>query len=226
MKRILLVGASSAMARSTCKMLKQLGHSVIGISRSQIVEDYDEFYTVDDYLHDLPKIDGTIDGLVYFPGSIQLKSFTRLSIEDIRNEMDINVLGAVNTVQNYLPNLKQGELSSVVFISSIAAQTGMTFHASVSIVKGALESMTRSLAAEFAPAIRFNAVSPSLTETPLAGRLVATPEKIQQSGDRHPLKRIGQPNDLASAVTFLLLEQSSWMTGQVLSVDGGLGVIR
>jgi len=226
MKRILLIGASSAMAKATAKQLSQNGSYVIGLSRSLQPEGYDESHQVENYLEGLPDLSGPIDGLIYFPGTIQLKPFHRLTLDDFKAELDIHVFGAIHAIQHYLPLLKQADQASVVLMSSVAATTGMTFHASVSLVKGALESLTRSLAAEYAPKIRFNAVAPSLTQTPMAERLTATEEKIQQAGERHPLKRIGQPEDLAQSIAFLVSEQSSWITGQVLHVDGGMGVLK
>lgn len=226
MKRVLIIGASSAMAQATAKILGEAGVYVIGISRSDITSVYNEVYQVTSYTDGLPVFDGPLDGLLYFPGTINLKPFHRLSIDDFKTELDIHVFGAINCIQHYLPQLKQADQSAVVLMSSVAATTGMTFHASVSLVKGALESLTRSLAAEYAPKIRFNAVAPSLTQTPMADRLTATEEKIQQAGERHPLKRIGQPEDLAQTIAFLVSEQASWITGQVLHVDGGMGVLK
>ncbi len=131
------------------------------------------------------------------------------------------------SVQQYLQNLKNAAVpSSVVFISTVAVSQGMNFHSSVSMAKGAVEGLTRALAAELAPSIRVNAVAPSLTASPMADKLFNTPEKLEASNKRHPLRRIGQPDDIAHAIHFLLGEQSAWMTGAVLPVDGGMASVR
>jgi NAD(P)-dependent dehydrogenase (short-subunit alcohol dehydrogenase family) len=173
-----------------------------------------------------PQIETPIDGLAYFPGTINLKPFHLLRRKDFLQDLEVNYLGAVKTIQTYLPQLKKAETSSVVLMSTVAVQTGLAFHASIAGAKGAIEGLTRALAAELAPKIRVNAVAPSLTDTPLAGSLLNQPAKRENAAKRHPLQRVGTPSDIASAVRFLLTEDSSWMTGQVLAVDGGLSRIR
>jgi NAD(P)-dependent dehydrogenase (short-subunit alcohol dehydrogenase family) len=175
---------------------------------------------------ELPEINGPIDGLVYFPGTINLKPFHRYKHEEVMNDLTVNVLGAFQSVQKYLPNLKQGTNSSVVLFSSVAATTGMTFHTSIALAKGAIEGLTRSLAAEFAPTIRVNAIAPSLTNTPLGEKFLSTPEKMEASAQRNPMKKVGTSEDLSNSIEFLLSEKSAWITGQVLHVDGGMGTLR
>jgi NAD(P)-dependent dehydrogenase (short-subunit alcohol dehydrogenase family) len=220
MKHFLLVGASSAIAQSTKSALLAKGYEVTQLSRNQSVSDYE----LTDYLNALPAIDSRFDGIVYFPGSINLKPFRSLKLEDFQSDFNIHVLGAVNVLKTYQSNLNEG--SSVVLISSVAATTGMPFHASVASVKAAVEGFARSLAAEWAPKIRVNVVAPSLTLTPMAEKLTNSPEKIEAGAQRHPLKRLGNPTDLSNAITFLLGEESAWMTGQVLAVDGGMGKLK
>ena len=135
-------------------------------------------------------------------------------------------MGAIAVIQKLLPNLKQAETSSIVLFSTVAVQTGMGFHASIAASKGAIEGLARSLASEFAPKIRVNCIAPSLTDTPLAERLLNSPEKREASAARHPLKAIGAPADIASAAAFLLSDQASWMTGQILHIDGGMSSVR
>lgn len=173
-----------------------------------------------------PKIDGPIDGLAYFPGTITLRPFHLLRRRDFLHDLELNYLGAVRTLQRYLPQLKKSPSASVVLMSTVAVQTGIPFHASLAGAKGAIEGLTRALAAELAPKIRVNAVAPSLTDTPLAQSLLNQPAKQEAAAKRHPLQRFGGVDDIASAVSFLLTEQLSWMTGQVLAVDGGLSRIR
>jgi NAD(P)-dependent dehydrogenase (short-subunit alcohol dehydrogenase family) len=220
MKHFLLVGASSAVAQSTKSTLLEKGHQVTQLSRVESFSDYE----LTDYISALPSIDTRFDGIVYFPGSINLKPFRSLKLEDFQSDFNIHVLGAVNALKTYQSNLNEG--ASVVLISSVAATTGMPFHASVASVKAAIEGFARSLAAEWAPKIRVNVVAPSLTLTPMAEKLTNSPEKIEAGAQRHPLKRLGNPSDLANAICFLLDDDSAWMTGQVLAVDGGMGNLK
>ena len=175
---------------------------------------------------EFPAIEGAINGLAYFPGTITLRPFHMLRPKHFLTDLELNYLSAIKTLQHYLPQLKEAKSASVVLMSTVAVQTGIPFHASIAGAKGAVEGLTRALAAELAPKIRVNAVAPSLTDTPLASSLLNQPAKQETSAKRHPLQRIGNADDIASAVCFLLTEASSWITGQVHAVDGGLSRIR
>lgn len=228
-KRIILLGASSAMAKATASLLQQRHHEVIAISTHENdTASYDKFFKVESYQKThLPAIEGSIDGLVYFPGTINLKPFARITEQEFLLDFQINALGAVTALQQYLPNLKAANgTASVVLMSTVAVAQGMSFHASISMAKGAVEGLARSLAAELAPSIRVNVVAPSLTDTPLAERLVNSPEKLEASEKRHPLRRIGKPEDIGGVVQFLLSDQSSWITGQIIHADGGMSSLR
>lgn len=172
---------------------------------------------------DLPPV---LDGLVYFPGTITLKPFHRLTAEDFLRDFQINCLGAAAAIQAALPSLKAAPAASIILFSTVAVAQGMPFHASVSAAKGAVEGMALALAAEFAPKIRVNVIAPSLTDTPLAGTLLGTEAKREVSAKRHPLQQVGDPEDVAKMVAFLLSDASKFMTGQVLRPDGGLSSIR
>ncbi|WP_288245056.1 SDR family oxidoreductase [uncultured Chryseobacterium sp.] len=229
MKTIVIVGCGTGIGLETSKILSK-NHNVIGISRIKNPEsEYTEFYEMDILSGNLDDITfpDVVDGLVYAPGSINLKPFNRLSAEDFTHDFTINVLGAVKCIQKLLPSLKKSGNASVVLYSSVAAKTGMPFHASVSASKCAIEGLTRSLAAEYsAQKIRFNAVAPSLTDTPLASQLLSTPEKREASAKRHPLQRIGDAAEIARLTAFLLSDDTSWITGQVFGIDGGLSTIK
>ncbi|MDZ4664771.1 MAG: SDR family oxidoreductase [Bacteroidota bacterium] len=222
----LLAGASSEIAIETAKILTKQGNKVIALSTRSYNDNYDEFYQIEKYENDyFPKLDENLDGLIYFPGTINLKPFHRFNKQDFINDYEINALGAVLFVQQYLNNLKNSSVASIVFMSSVAAKKGMPFHASIAMAKCAIEGLTRSLAAELAPKIRVNAVAPSLTQTALADRFLNTPEKLEASKKRNPMKKIGTINEVSEAIHFLLSERSSWITGQVLSVDGGMSTL-
>jgi len=177
-----------------------------------------------DLLEGLPEV---LHGLAYCPGTIRLKPFQRLTREDFLEDLQVNFLGAAHIIKACLPNLKNSTTgASIVMFSTVAVATGMPFHASIAGAKGAVEGLTRSLAAELTPRIRVNAIAPSLTDTPLAASLLSSDEKRQAAADRHPIKRIGSPQDIARLAVFLLSDTASWVTGQVLHVDGGLGTLR
>jgi NAD(P)-dependent dehydrogenase (short-subunit alcohol dehydrogenase family) len=227
MKTILLIGASSAVAKEVAKQLKIQGKTVISISRSEPDAPYDIFEMHDISTNEpMPLFDRCIDGLVYFPGTINLKPFQSLKSTSFLEDFQINVIGAIKSIQSYSKNLALSDSASIILYSTVAVQTGMSFHASVAASKGAIEGLTRSLAAEFAPKIRVNCIAPSLTNTPMASRLLSSPEKIESSALRHPLKKIGEAKDLANMTVFLLSDASKWMTGQILHLDGGMSSIK
>jgi 3-oxoacyl-[acyl-carrier protein] reductase len=222
----LLIGSNSAIAQDVHQQLKNDEHSVWTISRSVEING-DKHATCNVTSEDFPKdfLPEELHGLVYFPGTIILKPFNRISVDEFISDFSINVLGAVKSIQAALPALKKGS-ASVVLISSVAAQKGLSYHASIASSKAALEGLSRSLAAEYAPAIRFNVVAPSITDTPLANKLLNTEDKKVLSGKRHPLARIGNTSDIADSILFLLSNKSSWVTGQTLAVDGGMSTLN
>ena len=230
-KTYLVVGGSSGIGLALTRILAAAGHRVIVASRS--AASLGETNKVDHIPYDASRSGApiaieaeTLDGLAYLPGSINLKPFHRLKREDFLQDFELNVLGAVKVIQDTLPLLKKADTSSIVLFSTVAVAQGMSFHTSVAAAKGALEGVARSLAAELAPKIRVNVVAPSITDTPLASRLLSTEDKRQASGKRHPIERVGTPEDMALAANFLLTDQSSWITGQVLGVDGGLSKVK
>jgi len=230
MKTYLVVGGTSGIGLETTKLLSQKSR-VIVLSRDKRNLDglnNVEFYSADvrKSVEELPQIDGPIDGLVYCPGTINLKPLKSLKIEDFQNDFEVNLLGAVKVINKYLNNLKLAEKSSIAMFSTVAVQTGMAYHASVASSKGAIEGLTRSIAAEFAPNIRVNCIAPSITNTPLAEKLLNNETKLKASEDRHPLKRIGEAKEIAETVAFLLSDSASFITGQIIKVDGGISSIK
>ncbi|MCE7065071.1 SDR family NAD(P)-dependent oxidoreductase [Dyadobacter sp. CY326] len=231
-KNILVVGGSSGIGLSLVKLLHENGAAVYVISRNQSTELPDGVKQLQaDVTGNLESVSAflpeQLHGLVYSVGSINLKPFNRLSAEDFLNDYRVNVLGAVQIIQHSLRQLKGALGASVVLVSSVAARTGMPYHASISAAKGAVEGLAMSLAAELAgQRVRVNVVAPSLTDTPMAQSFLSTPEKREASAKRHPLAKVGQPEDISQAIAFLLSEESSWITGQVIGIDGGLGKLR
>ncbi len=167
-----------------------------------------------------------IDGFVYCPGSINLKPFKMLSPKAFEDDMQINFMFLVKIVHSLLPKLKNADQASLVFFSTVAVKVGMPFHTSIAAAKGAIEGFAKALAAEYAPQFRVNVIAPSLTDTPLAERLLANEKKKEMMDNRHPLKRVGQAEDIANIARFLLSEDSSWITGQVIGVDGGMSTLN
>lgn len=223
-KNIVLVGGNSGIGKAVTSQLKENGATIFSYSRTGEGTASVDFSTDFDELPGLPEI---IDGVVYCPGTINLKPFHRISIADFQQEMEVNFYGAIRLLQACLKGLKKSSSPSVVLYSTVAVQTGMGFHAGIASAKGAVEGLTRSLAAEWAPSkIRVNAIAPSLTDTPLASALLSTPERKEASDKRHPLGRVGRPEDIAEATVFLLSEKSSWMTGQILHLDGGMSHLK
>ncbi len=227
-KKYLIIGASSGIGEAIAKSLASEGHELYTASRSagNVGGENFHFQSIDvsgEFELELPEV---LDGLVYCPGSINLKPFHRLKEEDFTRDLQLNLLGAIKCIQQALPALKANQNASIVLFSTVAVQTGMGFHSSVAASKGAIEGLGKALAAELAPSIRVNVVAPSLTDTPLAGRLLSSEEKKLANAERHPLKKIGTPEEVANAALFLLSEKSNWTTGQVLKVDGGLGSLK
>lgn len=227
-RKILIVGGNSGIGREIAKLLKSQGDEVTAALRHP--EPLDEINVPTQPFDALapPELDlpDSLDGLVYCPGSITLKPFHRLTAEDFTRDFQINCLAAASVIQQALPALKAAEQASVVMFSTVAVAQGMPFHASIAAAKGAVEGLTRSLAAELAPKIRVNAIAPSLTDTPLAQSLLNNDAKREASAKRHPLQRVGSPQETAALAAFLLSRDAAFITGQIMRADGGLSTLR
>lgn len=228
MKNYLIIGASSGIGKALAEKLSAEGNQVIGTYNKTTVSsekiNYHFLDVTEDF--DLDFIPDELDGLAYCPGSINLLPFKRIKPEAFAEDFNLQVLGAVKIIQAAFPALKKSGRGSIVLFSTVAVQSGFNFHSQVAVSKGAIEGLTKSLAAEFAPSIRVNAIAPSLTNTPLASKMLDKPEKKEANAQRHPLKRVGEANDIADAAHFLLSEKSSWVTGQIIHVDGGMSSLK
>ena len=230
MKTYVVFGGSRGIGAALVSILLKDGHAVLNVSRNDSEENhvnlsYHSLDVLEQNWDSLPALQ-EIHGLAYCPGSIDLKPLRRVSVEDMEEAMDVNLYGALKAIQWAYPVMRKTPNAAVVLFSTVAVSQGMPFHTVVASAKGAVEGFTKSLAAEFAPKVRVNCIAPSLTDTELAGDLLRDDKRREASAERHPLKRIGQREDIAHAAQYLLGEESSWVTGQVLHVDGGMSSIR
>lgn len=223
MKNSIVVGGSKGIGYALLQ--SNITHSkIINISRSAPPLTHDNLVHLqcDVSQEPLPEIDGPIDNLIYCPGSINLKPISRLSEDDFLDDYKINVIGAIKCIKQYLPNLKQSTQANIVLFSTVATKLGMPFHASVAASKAAVEGLTKSLAAELAPHIRVNAIAPTVTNTPLAAKLLRNEKAIEMLKERHPLKTILEPEQVAHTINYLIANESRAITGQILELDCGL----
>ncbi|WP_028375960.1 SDR family NAD(P)-dependent oxidoreductase [Leeuwenhoekiella sp. MAR_2009_132] len=228
-KNILLIGGSHGIGKAIVQLIHE-DYNVFIASRTS--EDLDFLnathieYDVESATLDTTNLPDQLDGFVYCPGSINLKPFKMLTEDTFRDDMNLNFFGLVKSLKAVTDRLKKSEQASLVFFSTVAVKVGMPFHTSVAAAKGAIEGFAKALAAEYAPSFRVNVIAPSLTDTPLAEKLLANDKKREMMDARHPLKRVGTADDIAKIAAFLLSEDSTWVTGQVLGVDGGMSTLN
>jgi NAD(P)-dependent dehydrogenase (short-subunit alcohol dehydrogenase family) len=231
MANYLIIGGSSGIGLSLANLLAGEGHRVFATYQTHPVQlentfiEYHQLNVLDENISTdfLPEI---LDGIIYCPGSINLRPFERIRPVDFIADYHLQVVGAVKMIQAVLPRLKKAANASIILFSTVAVQTGLPFHSQVAASKGAIEGLTKALAAELAPAIRVNCIAPSLTDTPLAAGLLNTDQKREVNAAKHPLKKIGMAKDIANMAAFLISDKAGWITGQVIHVDGGMGTIK
>ena len=222
MKTIVIIGGSKGIGKAILE--QQLAdNKVICLSRTQpeIQHQNLRFHTLDILTDELPIFE-EVDTLIYCPGSIVLKPINRLSLENFRDDFEINVIGAIKAIQHYLPQLKKGKTPSILLFSSVAAKLGMPFHSSIAASKAAVEGVVKSIGSELAPTVRINAIAPSLTQTDLSSSLLRNEEAVQRMIDRHPLKKILQPEEVADLAGFLISDKALSISGQTFELDGGI----
>ena len=238
MKRIVIYGGSGGIGAATGKLLRARGHEIhlVGRNREKLAPlgaELQAGFTVGDVCDEtlFPTVADDFaapwDGLVYSIGTITLGSIRRLTSADFLHDFQVNSMGAALAIKGGLSALKKsGGVPSIVLFSSIAILQGFSFHSSIAMAKGAVSALTLSLAAELAPGIRVNAVAPSLTKTPLTESILANEKTASALKELHPLKKLGTSADIASLVAYLLSDQADWITGQIISVDGGRSTLR
>ncbi len=229
MKNYLVIGGSSGIGKEISELLSN-ENIVFSTSRNELNESNEnirhiKYDVLEDEL-DPELLPDRIDGFVYCPGTINLRPFRSLKLETFRSDLELNLIGAIKTLQIILTRLQQSPSSSIIFYSTVAVKTGMPFHSSVSSSKSALEGLTKSLAAEFAPKIRVNCIAPSIVNTPLANKFLNTEDKIEKAAARHPLNKIGTAIEIAQLTQYLLDDKSKWITGQIINIDGGISSVK
>ncbi len=231
MSNYLVIGGSSGIGAQLTAQLVQSGHRVYATYNTHSIHtesanlSFHSLNVLDESIS-LDFLPDTLDGLVFCPGAISLRPFARIKPEEFIADFNLQVIGAVKVIQTSLTKLKLGKNPAIILYSTVAVQLGLNFHTQVAISKGAIEGLTRSLAAELAPTIRVNCIAPSLTDTPLAASLLNSEQKVEANALRHPLKRVGTANDIANMTEFLLSDKSTWITGQIFHVDGGMSSVK
>ncbi len=223
MKTVLIIGASKGIGNALLANLLPNNTKVINLSRTLPKQNHENLvnFQCDILKDDLPNIDA-IDSLVYCPGSINLKPISRLSLDEFRQDFEINVLGAVKAIKHYLPLIKNGNNPSILLFSTVAAKLGMPFHASIATAKSGVEGLVKSLGAELAPTIRINAIAPTVTKTDLSSKILRNEKMIENITQRHPLKKILDPVEVADMATFLISDKAKSISGQIFEIDCGI----
>jgi 3-oxoacyl-[acyl-carrier protein] reductase len=222
MKTVIVIGGSKGIGNAIVSNL-MANNKVINISRTAPEQTHENLthITCNVVQDELPEIDSA-NSLIYCPGSINLKPISRLSMDDFKNDFEINVLGAVKSIQKYLPILKKNDKPSILLFSTVAAKLGMPFHASIAASKSGVEGLVKSLGAELAPHVRVNAIAPTVTDTQLASKLLRNEKMIDAITERHPLKKFLNPQEVAEMAVFLISDKSASLSGQVIEMDCGI----
>lgn len=231
MANYLIIGASSGIGKALAMHLANAGHQIFGTyNKTEVLTDlpniqYHHLNVLDENLT-LDFLPDTLQAVIYCPGTINLRPFERIKPADFNTDFNLQVVGAIKIIQAAISRLKKSENANIVLFSTVAVQSGLAFHSQVSASKGAIEGLTKALAAEYAPKIRVNCIAPSLTDTPLAAALLNSDNKREANAQRHPMKRVGTTDDIVHMAEFLISEKASWITGQIMHVDGGSSTLK
>ena len=222
MKNIVIIGGTKGIGKAIVSEVVD-SNNVFCLSRNKTDFNHDNytFHNFDALVDDYPDFD-SVDCLIYCPGSINLKPISTLSLEDFRNDFELNVIGAVRAIKKYLNLLKKSESASILLFSTVATKLGMPYHASVSVAKSGIDGLVKTLGSELAPKVRINAIAPTITNTELASKILRNDKVIENMVERHPLKKILSSNEVAKMASFLISEDASSISGQIFNMDAGI----
>ncbi len=222
MKNIVIIGGTKGIGKSIVSEVVE-NHKVVCLSRNQTDFSHDNytFHNFDALVDDYPDFE-SVDCLIYCPGSINLKPISTLSLDDFRNDFELNVIGAVRAIKKYLNLLKKSGSASILLFSTVATKLGMPYHASVSVAKSGIDGLVKTLGSELAPKVRINAIAPTITNTELASKILRNDKVIENMVERHPLKKILSSNEVAKMASFLISEDASSISGQIFNMDAGI----
>ena len=222
MKNIVIIGGTKGIGKAIVSEVVD-NNNVVCLSRNQTDFSHDNytFHNFDALVDDYPDFE-SVDCLIYCPGSINLKPISTLSLDDFRNDFELNVIGAIRAIKKYLKLLKKSESASILLFSTVATKLGMPYHASVSVAKSGIDGLVKTLGSELAPKVRINAIAPTITNTELASKILRNDKVIENMVERHPLKKILSSNEVAKMASFLISEDASSISGQIFNMDAGI----
>jgi len=222
MKNIVIIGGTKGIGKAIVSEVVD-SNNVFCLSRNKTDFNHDNytFHNFDALVDDYPDFE-SVDCLIYCPGSINLKPISTLSLDDFRNDFELNVIGAVRAIKKYLNLLKKSESASILLFSTVATKLGMPYHASVSVAKSGIDGLVKTLGSELAPKVRINAIAPTITNTELASKILRNDKVIENMVERHPLKKILSSNEVAKMASFLISEDASSISGQIFNMDAGI----
>lgn len=222
MKNIVIIGGTKGIGKAIVSEVVD-NNNVVCLSRNQTDFSHDNytFHNFDALVDDYPDFE-SVDCLIYCPGSINLKPISTLSLDDFRNDFELNVIGAIRAIKKYLNLLKKSGSASILLFSTVATKLGMPYHASVSVAKSGIDGLVKTLGSELAPKVRINAIAPTITNTELASKILRNDKVIENMVERHPLKKILSSNEVAKMASFLISEDASSISGQIFNMDAGI----
>jgi len=222
MKNFLIIGGTKGIGKAIVEeVIEHNKITCLSRNNTDFVHKNYSHVKFDALSDDLPDLD-SIDCLIYCPGSINLKPISTLSLDDFRNDFELNVIGAIRAIKKYLPLLKKSETASILLFSTVATKLGMPYHASVSVAKSGIDGLVKTLGSELAPKVRINAIAPTITNTDLASKILRNEKVVENMVERHPLKMILSPKEVAKMASFLVSEDASSISGQIFNMDAGI----